>query len=381
MHTRSFTRLTISLFAAVLLCATGAVPRAHGVENALAEVQNLSLPFLQSVTSVAVPRDGRFLYAAAFNSGVVAVFVRDPQTGLLEAQDEITTPDLEAAVRVRLSPDEKYAVAAAFAANAVTVFKRESANGRLTIIDTARAGENDVGGLDFVIDASFSADNRFLYTAASNGVGVFKLDGEKLSFVQHETAAGRLEGVRGVAFSPDGQWIYATAHASGVLAVFRRDATSGMLTVVQVLKDGENEITALDGAFRTACSADGKHVYISSGRFKGDQAISVFQTLPDGKLKLIEEHVSGVGSFSGFQGGNDIAISPDGTRVYAVASISDSLVRFQRNPDSGKLTFLGSQEVGARETPGSAGLCFSPDGKFVYIADENANAIVVFKDR
>ena len=120
-------------------------------------------------------------------------------------------------------------------------------------------------------------------------------------------------------------------------------------------------------------------MYVSSGRLQGDQAISVFETLPDGKLKLIEEHVNGEGDFTGFEGGNVIAISPDGTLVYAAATLSDRLVRFRRDPKSGKLTFLGSQSCGAFSSPGACALAFSPDGKFVYVADEDSNAIVVFK--
>lgn len=354
---------------------------AASVDQELSELQKLGLPVLRSVTSVTVSDDGRFLYAAAFNAGIVSVFARDPKTGFLEAQDEITTPDLEAAVRVRLSPDGAYAAAAAFGANAVSVFKRNASTGQLTLVATARKGENDALGLDFVIDASFSKDNRFLYTAAADGVGVFKLEDDKLTFVQHELAGGQLGGVRCVTVSPSGPWLYAAAHMSGTLVVLRRDETSGTVQVVQILKNDQDDVTALDGAFRVACSPDGKHVYVSSGRFKGDQAISAFETTADGKLKLIEEHVNGVGGFAGFQGGNDIAVSPDGTRVYAVASLSDRLVRFRRNADSGKLTFLGSQQVGEMETPGSAGVCFSPDGKFVYVADEDANAIVSFKER
>jgi 6-phosphogluconolactonase (cycloisomerase 2 family) len=161
--------------------------------------------------------------------------------------------------------------------------------------------------------------------------------------------------------------------------VLRRDADSGKLEVVQILTDGEDGVEAIAGAFRIACSQDGRHVYVSSGRFQGDQAISVFATQADGKLKLIEEHVNGVGDFTGFEGGNSIAISPGGTLVYAVGTMSDRLVRFQRDRETGKLTFLGSQAVGEFVTPGAAGLCFSPDGKFVYIADENASAIVVLK--
>jgi 6-phosphogluconolactonase (cycloisomerase 2 family) len=349
-------------------------------EEELVEVQNISLPYLRSVTSVAVSNDGKFLYAAAFNASAVAVLTRDPQTGLLDGQDEITTPDLQAAVRVNLSKNNEYAVASAFGANAITLFKRDATTGRLTILDTARSGENEAAGLDFVIDARFSDGNRFLYTAASTGVGVFKLAGDTLSFVQFESANGQLNGVRGVAMSPSGTWIYAPAHLSGTLGVLRCDAGTGKLEVVQILKDGENDLNTLDGAFRAVCSADGKNVYLSSGRFKGSQAVTVFATSADGKLQLVEQHINGAGRFTDFQGGNDIAVSPDGTRVYVVASVSDRLFRFRRDAASGKLTFLGSQQVGVNETPGSAGVCFSPDGKFVYVADENAGSIVVYKD-
>ena len=234
--------------------------------------------------------------------------------------------------------------------------------------------------MDFVIDAEFSDDNRFVYTAAANGVGVFKLEGEKLSFIQAESAGGQLRGVRGVTISPNGSWIYGPAYLSGTLGVLRRDAATGKVDVVQIVKDGENDVNTLAGAFRAACSPDGKHVYVSSGRFTGSQSITVFGAAPDGKLTLVEAYVNGEGGFDNFQGGNGIVVSADGTRVYAVASISDRLFRFRRDPASGKLTFLGSQQVGANQTPGSAGVCFSPDGKFVYVADENANAIVVFRD-
>ena len=49
----------------------------------LVEVQKLKLESLTSVTSVAVSPDGRFLYAAAFNPGVINVFQRNIETGQL----------------------------------------------------------------------------------------------------------------------------------------------------------------------------------------------------------------------------------------------------------------------------------------------------------
>jgi 6-phosphogluconolactonase (cycloisomerase 2 family) len=345
----------------------------------LEEVQNLKLEYLKSVTCVSISKDGRFVYASAFNSSVVAVFKRDAATGQIENLSWMEVPELSAAVSVKLSPNDQYATVAAFGANAVSLLKRDSNTGELTFLDSVTEGKDGNSGLNFVIDTAFSADNRYLYTAAQTGLGVYKLEADKLTYVQSETAQGSLQGVRGVVISPDGNTVYAAAYMSNTVGVFRRDKESGKLDMVQILADGQNGAESLAGAFRIACSADGKHVYVSSGRFRGDQAITAFETQPDGKLKFIEEHVNDVGDFTGFKGGNTIVISPDGKLVYAVASLSDQIVRFRRNPASGKLTFLGTQVAGAVATPGAAGLCFSPDGRFVYIADEDASSIVVLK--
>ena len=108
MHSRS---LVIARWAAMLLAlAAPFLSRAADSERAeLEEIQTLALPSLLSVSCVTASSDGRFLYAAAFNSSFISVFTRDPKTGLLELQDEITTPDLQGCVRIRLSADNQFA--------------------------------------------------------------------------------------------------------------------------------------------------------------------------------------------------------------------------------------------------------------------------------
>lgn len=345
----------------------------------LEEVQNLSMDMLRSVTGIDMSADGKFLYTAAFNSSSVAVFQRNSYTGQLEILQSITDPDLRAAVSIRLSPDGKFAAVSAFGAGTLTLYKRDADTGKLDTLDIARHVKGTPDGLDFVIDARFSADNRFVYTAASNGVGVYKIEEGKLVFLQLQTGNNRLQGVRGTAFSPDGSTVYAAACQSGTLAIFRRNAETGELQTLDVLSDAENETNALEGAFRVTCSNDGKHVYVSSGRFGGDQAVSAFAVQEGGRLKLIEEHVNGVAGFEGFDGGNDIKISPDGNLVYALGTLSDRLVRFRRDSETGKLTFLGSQPVGEHALPAAAGLCFSPDGRYVYVADEASSSIIAFR--
>lgn len=375
----SFLLLGSLLLLSPLLRADDDPKPADSYPARLIEVQKIGGATLRSATSVAVSPDGKFVYAAAFNADAVSVFKRDAETGELELAHTLTGPDLKCAVNVRLSRDGEYAVVSAFRANAITLYKRDAQTGALHQLDVARLGEHDNDGLDFVIEAEFSQDGRFIYTGASNGVGVFMVNEDKLVFQQLESADKKLSGLRDVTFSPDGTLLYAAGAASGSVAVLRPDAVSGRLEVVQLLVDGEDGVNAIEGAFRIACSAKGGHVYVSAGRFGGDQAVSVFATQPDGKLKLIEEHVNDEGDLKDFNGGNSLAVSPDGTRLYALATLSDRIAAFTRDPATGKLTFQGTQPAGDHAVPGCPSLCFSPDGCFVYVADEDANAVLVYK--
>lgn len=374
---RSFLLAAALLFPASALFAGEECRSAPAAD--LEEVQRTQQSWLRSTASVCVSRDGKFLYAAAYRSSAVSVCKRDAKTGRIEGDTWMQIPELDGAVGVQVSPDDTLAAVCAFGASAVSLFKRDKPTGELIFLDAAIEGNDGATGLSVAVDVIFSSDSRFLYTGSTTGIGIFRIEKDKPVFVRHENAGGRLRDVRGFAVSPDGDFLYAAANETGTVGVFRRDKASGTLEPVQLLTDGEDGISALEGAFRIACSQDGRHVYVSSGRLKGDQAISAFATLPDGKLKLIEEHLNGAGDFSDFKGGNVIAISPDGTFVYAAATVSDHLVRFRRDPPSGRLTFLGSQSCGAFSSPGACSLAFSPDGKFVYVADEDSNSIVVFK--
>jgi 6-phosphogluconolactonase (cycloisomerase 2 family) len=229
------------------------------------------------------------------------------------------------------------------------------------------------------MDADFSHDDRFVYAGAASGIVVLELKDDNLSFVELAQGDGEMRGVRGCIVSPDGHWVYATAHETGVLEAFKRNETTGKLELSQVLKNGQDDVASLAGAFRVAESADSKFLYVSSGRFHGDQAVGVYAVQPDGQLKVLQQLINGTDEFTEFEGGNSICASPDGKFVCAVASLSDRFFRFTRDAASGKLTLLGSQQAGNFAPPGAAGVCFSPDGKFLYIADEKENAIEAYK--
>src|SRR6185295_13083101 len=77
-----------------------------------------------------------------------------------------------------------------------------------------------------------------------------------------------------------------------------------------------------------------------------------------------------------------LAISPDGTHLYATGSHDGAIAVFRRNAISGALDFVEAQKNGVRGVDGLAyarGVTLSPDGAFVYVAGETDNAIAIFR--
>ncbi len=365
----------LAIAALVLPMAVCSAARAADTTE-LEMVQSITTPDLEGVVNVAISKSGDYVYAASSAKRAISVFKRDPETGQL-------TPIAPARgfgpFRVRVSSDDQYVEIADPNGGVVAIYQREAATGALKLAAKIVNSPDVPGGLTLVNDAHLSPDDHFLYTASINGLGVFKFENNELTFVQFEPGEGNLAGLRRFALSPDGHWLYAPACIAGALSVFRRDEATGKLDPFQTIHDGDDGITSISGAHRLSVSSDGRQVYVSSGRFGGVQAISAFEVQGDGKLKLLQEFINGKDDFSEFEGGNEVQASPDGKWVFAVASLSDRLFRFSRDPATGKLTFIDSQQAGNFAAPGAASVCASYDGKFVYVADDKEGAIEVFK--
>ncbi len=76
-----------------------------------------------------------------------------------------------------------------------------------------------------------------------------------------------------VTVSPDGSHVYVAGRFDDAVAVFSREPTSGELTFVQVLKDGQDGVDGLGQALSVTVSPDGGHVYVTA---EGDNAVAVF---------------------------------------------------------------------------------------------------------
>lgn len=362
----------------------------------LQHVATMTRGDLKAVCCVTLSPDGKHLYAAAWQANCVSVYRCDAESGRLEhLQSVVSDESLRGVTSIRLSADGRFAVAAAFRSRTLTLFARDPESGKLTTRDVVRGDEHPDLGLRWPIDAVLSPDDRFVYLldpqqsgadidpAAEGGILVFRLvAGGKLELVEINTGRNSsFFGCRGMNFGPDGKLGFVACTNSWQLVVVDRDRETGKLTVRQIIKDGVGQARALEGVIGVACSSDGRFVYASSGRFSGDNAVSVFQLTEDGELELLQEIVNDKGELQNFVGGNEIKVSPDGQHVYATATRSGALASFRRDAGSGRLTLLETLVDAnfAGALGGAASSDVSADGRFVYVAAESAESIEILE--
>ena len=107
----------------------------------------------------------------------------------------------------------------------------------------------------FAVAPAARASNTLMFVEAQRN-GVAGVDG--LAFAS------------AVAVSPDGAHVYATGFLDNALVAFSRDASTGMLTFVEVQRDGVGGVDGLGRPHSVALSPDGANVYVALsdiGRF------------------------------------------------------------------------------------------------------------------
>jgi 6-phosphogluconolactonase (cycloisomerase 2 family) len=352
-------------------------------DGRLRHIESVPRDDLETTVSAENSPDGRFLYAASWNVGTVTGFARDVKTGRLEHRQTITDREnLAGATALVVSPDGRLAIATAFRSRSAVLYARNVETGELTQSDVARDGVKAVQ-MQWPIDVAFAPDSKFVYVLDDNAgkVVAFRIDDGKLGLVgADEGKDGCYRGGRGIAFHPDGKTLFVASRTAG-LVVADRDQTTGTTSVRQVIKDEEGDAHGLEGAMGVAVSRDGRSIYVSAGRFEGDNAVSAFRLESDGRVSFLQEFLNGTGELRDFVGGNSIAITPDGLNVYAVATRSGTVACFRRDPATGKLRYLETLDDGGEGggENGAAGIGISPDSRYVYVATEDRKSLSIFQ--
>ncbi len=149
------------------------------------------------------------------------------------------------------------------------------------------------------------------------------------------------------------------------------------------------------GSDAVALSPNGDNLYVASARsdaiavFRRNQATGQLTQAPGPAGCVAARRTTGCGLAVGLAAPNSVAVSADGSNVYATSAKSSSVTIFRRNRTTGALTQLPGAAgcVAKTATPGCASaraldvpdvVGVSPDGKNVYVGAFFGNAVLAF---
>jgi hypothetical protein len=135
-----------------------------------------------------------------------------------------------------------------------------------------------------------------------------------------------LDAPQSVDVSPDGADVYVASQGDDAIVHLNRDAATGSITFGDCIT--AHTATGPSPGGNGACSAAG--------------ALGNFNT--------------------GMDNPSDVAVSPDGSDVYAVARNDASIVHFSRNTSTGALTYVGCQTMEQLSATGMGGPCTALTG-------------------
>ena len=405
---------------------------------------------LEPLRDLVVSPDGRNAYATGQSGGVGALieFSRDPASGALKEIGCVTgeatvcapnndTSDAIAMKKpeiVEVSPNGANVYVSTTLENALVTFSRNAETGLLTetgcISHNASTGcaITEAHGLDGPGTIAVSPDEKNVYVTSyfESAVAEFTRDtstgalsplpsphecisSDAASECPTHTAKG-LEKASSVAVSPDGANVYVASlgESGGDIAEFEREPSTGALKPLASPNECLStkvvpectKVIDLDAPGELIVSSDGKNVYTNSFE---PQAVLEFERNTSGPevgaLKQLEAPNTCVSSeattpsgcikVKGIEGPFGMAISPDGSDLYATGETSDAIATFTRNPSTGALTQFKepyeciTEAASGCDTDEAVGLkkafrpVLSPDGTNVYVAGEE-DAIAEF---
>lgn len=169
--------------------------------------------------------------------------------------------------------------------------------------------------------------------------------------------------------SQDNKTLYIADLGNDKIWIYKLDTEKGALV------KAEQAIVALEkgaGPRHFSMSKNGKVAYSIN---ELNSSITVLKVLPNGGLEIIQNISSLPKGFSGKNSAADIHIHPSEEYLYVSNRGHNSMGTFKIHEQSGKLKAMNFTSI-LGETP--RGFVLSPDGKFLYVANQDSSSIVVF---
>jgi DNA-binding beta-propeller fold protein YncE len=338
---------------------------------------------------VAVSPDGRSVYVTSARADAVRVFRRSETGALRQLRGRAGCVRLHGGRRCRhgramnspvlvaVSADGRNVYVAAFGSRAIAVFRRSPRTGSLRqlrgragcVREREKTSCRDGDGLTGLRSLAFSPNGRFVYAGTFDGVATFARDRRTGALTQVAAGDGTIGRVGDLAVDPTGSHLYASSPDDQAVAVF--DVSGGVPRPAGCISEsGAAGCTAgrtLNGVFELALSPDGRQLY-AAAEFNGAVAILARDpatgalSQPPGRLGCIREGGGRDCAEARFLGHPDlIEMSRDGRNVYVRAEGGDVAV-LRRDRATGALTEIAYMR-GLRATA----MALSRDGRNAYV--------------
>lgn len=305
----------------------------------MAEVPNPSF--------VATDDRHRFLYALSEKTapkdpaGMLSSYAIDPRTGSLRFLNRVSA---HGTVTGHLAVDHtgRWLIAANYGSGSVAVFGL-NADGSIGAMSDfhQHAGasvdpKRQMGPHPH--EAVLSADNRFLFIPdlGLDKVVVYRLDAASGKLTPNDPAFTQTPagfGPRHMRFDAKERFAYVLGEMGSKIVTMSYDRASGKLTPVQTINTLPDGFSGENNTAELAMSSDGRFLYASN---RGHDSVSVFSIDPStGQLRIVGN------TPTGGQIPRSIALTPDGRTLLAANQNSNTITLFHRDAASGALSATG----------------------------------------
>ena len=320
--------------------------------------EDFSLRHIQTVTDrmgpnfQAIHPNKQFLYSVGddpFNEnepyGTLSAYQINQANGTLELINEQSVQGRGTA-HVSVDPMGEFVYVSNYTGGNVVMFRILEDGGLSEAIDSqehegSSINENRQNG-PHVHQAVPSADGRFLYVSdlGIDKIMIYEIEREEGKLIPASTPWFESEpgsGPRHLALHPNGEFAYSNEELSVTVTALSVDEESGALSQIQRLSMLPEEVEREDtmSGADIHVSQDGRYLYAS---VRGENLLAIYEIdQSSGQLTFVE-HVSTEGDHP-----RNFMVDENGEFVIVANRDNDHIVVFDRNSETGDLTFTGTE--------------------------------------